>query len=79
MQKSQAMHHVQISPGEVQLKNWMQAGLQKPSVVRCSKIAQFSLSAFEGQICYGRLTAEDRYAVYLALKDLGFLAPEPEP
>ena len=66
-------------PGEVQLKNWMQAGLQKPSVVRCSKIAQFSQSAFEGQICYGRLTAEDRYAVYLALKDLGFLAPEPEP
>lgn len=66
-------------PGEVQLKNWMQAGLQKPSVVRCSKIAQFSLNAFEGQICYGRLTAEDRYAVYLALKDLVFLAPEPEP
>lgn len=59
-------------PGEVQLKNWMQAGLQKPFVVRCSKIAQFSLSAFEGRIRYGRLTAEDRYAVYLALKDLGY-------
>ena len=37
------------------------------------------LHTSEGQICYGRLTAEDRYAVYLALKDLGFLAPEPEP
>ena len=57
----------------------MQAGLRKPSVVRCSKIAQFSLSAFEGRIRYGRLTAEDQNAVYLALKDLGYLAPEPKP
>ena len=65
-------------PGEVQLKNWQQAGLTKPSVVRCSKIAQFSISAFEGMQRYGRLSADDRVSVYLALKELGYLAPDPE-
>lgn len=65
-------------PGEVSLKNWQQAGLVKPSVVRCSKIAQFSLSAFEGRQRYGRLSADDRVSVYLALKDLGYLAPDPK-
>lgn len=65
-------------PGEVQLKNWMQAGLQKPSVVRCSKLAQFPLSDFQGRIRYGRLTADDQIAVYLALRDMGYLAPKPD-
>ena len=60
------------SPGEVVLQHWQEAGLTKPSVVRCSKIAQFALGDFAGCSRYGRLSPTDQAAVLRALTQLGY-------
>lgn len=59
-------------PGEVVLSNWREAGLSKPSVVRCSKIAQFLASDFEGCFKYGKLSLIDQTTVQKALEEVGF-------
>lgn len=40
-------------PGEVRLRGWKDAGLGKPSVVRCSKTLVVPTEAFAGQMRYG--------------------------
>ena len=59
--------------GEVALQHWKEAGLLKPSVVRCTKIAQFCLSDFDGCSRYGCLSKDDEIAVTNALTELGYL------
>lgn len=59
-------------PGEVALQHWKEAGLLTPSVVRCTKIAQFYLSDFDGCSRYGRLSKDDEIAVTNALTKLGY-------
>ena len=59
-------------PGEVALQHWKEAGLLTPSVVRCTKIAQFCLSDFDGCSRYGRLSKDDEIAVTNALTELGY-------
>lgn len=57
--------------GEVRLVDWAEAGLDKPSVVRCSKTLLVLVCAFEGQLRYGRLSQEDALAVDAALREAG--------
>ena len=57
-------------PGEVPLRGWREAGLDRPSVARCSRTLIVPLEAFEGQRRYGRLTQADAEAVAAALHDL---------
>lgn len=57
--------------GEVRLADWAEAGLDKPSVVRCSKTLLVPARAFEGQLRYGRLSPEDALAVDAALREVG--------
>ena len=57
--------------GEVRLVDWAEAGLDKPSVVRCSNSLLVPVCAFEGQLRYGRLSQEDALAVDAALREAG--------
>ena len=59
------------SPGEVVLQDWQQAGLEKPSVARCSKHMVVPIQVFEGQRRYGKLSNRDALAVEAALKEVG--------
>lgn len=61
-------------PGEVFLNDWAKAGLPKPSVARCSKLAQIPLARIQEGHLYGRLTNSDARRVCQALKELGVLA-----
>lgn len=58
-------------PGEVRIVDWKQAGLTKPSTVRCSKTMTVPLAAFDNASRYGPLSKEDARAVEQALRDLG--------
>lgn len=58
-------------PGEVRLRGWKDAGLGKPSVVRCSKTLVVPTEAFAGQMRYGHLNEEDALAVAEALREVG--------
>lgn len=58
-------------PGEVRIVDWKQAGLTKPSTVRCSKTMTVPLAAFDNASRYGPLSEEDARAVEQALRDLG--------
>lgn len=58
-------------PGEVRLVGWKDAGLDKPSVARCSKTLFVPTEAFAGQMRYVRLTEEDAIAVAEALRATG--------
>lgn len=58
-------------PGEVRIVDWKQAGLTKPSTVRCSKTMTVPLAAFNNASRYGPLSEEDARAVEQALRDLG--------
>ena len=60
-------------PGEVALQHWKEPGLLKPLVVRCTKIAQFCLSDFDGCSRYGRLSKDDEIVVTNALTELGYV------
>ena len=60
------------SPGEVVLQYWSEAGLAKPSVVRCSKVAAFRITDFEGCRKYGELSKADQTSVKRALEELGY-------
>ena len=61
-------------PGEVVLKDWLAAGLPKPSVARCSKLAQIPLERVREGLLYGRLSNMDAIAICRALKECGVLA-----
>lgn len=58
-------------PGEVRLSGWRDAGLDKPSVARCSKTLVVPTEAFAGQLRYGHLNEEDALAVAEALRIVG--------
>ena len=58
-------------PGEVRIEDWKAAGLDKPSVARCSKSLVVPLAAFVNQKRYGTLTDRDSLAVARALSELG--------
>ena len=58
-------------PGEVRLVGWKDAGLDKPSVARCSKTLVVPIEAFAGQMRYGHLTEDDALSVDKALRDTG--------
>ena len=58
-------------PGEVRLRGWKNAGLDKPSVARCSKTLVVPTEAFTGQMRYGHLNEEDALAVAEALREVG--------
>lgn len=58
-------------PGEVPLNGWREAGLEKPSVARCSRTLIVPIEAFEGQRRYGALAQADADAVAAALRNLG--------
>ena len=62
------------TPGEVVLLDWEKAGLTKPSVARCSKLAQIPVSKFTNESRYGRLSSRDSRRVFDALVKLGILA-----
>lgn len=57
-------------PGEVRLVDWKEAGLDKPSTVRCSKQLIMSFSDFSGFTKYGRLSIRDAWSVSEALAGL---------
>jgi len=44
--------------GEYEIMKWKEAGLEKPTVIQCSRRLQLKESAFTGKQ-YGRLTATD--------------------
>jgi mRNA interferase MazF len=58
-------------PGEVVLQDWQQAGLEKPSVARCSKHMVVPVEVLMGQRRYGKLSTRDALAVEEALKEVG--------
>ena len=58
-------------PGEVRLRGWKDAGLDKPSVARCSKTLVVPTEVFVGQMRYGHLNEEDALAVAEALREVG--------
>lgn len=57
-------------PGEVALKDWKGAGLEKPSTVRCSKTLIVPLEAFRNLKRYGHLSEWDAQSVSNALRSL---------
>lgn len=57
-------------PGEVVLLDWQQAGLEKPSVARCSKHLVVPIEVLHGQRKYGQLSSRDCLAVLSALKEV---------
>ena len=56
-------------PGEIRLMGWKEAGLDKPSTVRCSKAASFPIELFAGARRYGSLTERDEIAVREGLEE----------
>lgn len=61
-------------PGEIPLLDWREAGLEKPSTVRCSKIAVVPMDVIRESGLYGVLTLRDARRVRAALTDLGYLS-----
>ena len=57
--------------GEVRLEDWQEAGLEKPSVARCSKTLVVPTAAFAGKHRYGELTDRDSLRVAQALRETG--------
>lgn len=55
-------------PGEVQLIDWKEEGLAKPSVARCSRIVLLNVSDVGMRI--GSLSMRDRRAVLAALSEI---------
>lgn len=56
-------------PGEVRLAQWKEAGLPKPSTVRCSKRASIPLSGFDDAFRYGTLSPIDIEAVRIGIDE----------
>lgn len=56
-------------PGEVRLTQWEEAGLPKPSTVRCSKRASIPLSGFDDALRYGMLSPADIEAVRIGIEE----------
>ncbi len=57
-------------PGEVILLDWKEAGLEKPSVARCSKHMVVPIETLLGNKKYGRLSERDALAVEKALHEV---------
>lgn len=64
-------------PGEVRIGDWADAGLSKPSTVRCSKSLVIDLAVFTDAEYYGHLSQEDEIAVANGLHDAGILTEAP--
>lgn len=60
--------------GEVILKDWAFAGLSKPSVARCSKLALIPIERLRNSRVYGQLSNFDARAVCEGLKECGILS-----
>ena len=60
-------------PGEVELLDWAEAGLPKPSTARCSKLARVPIDQFTDKTLYGRLSHRDARRIYEVLLNLGIL------
>lgn len=60
-------------PGEIRLADWKEAGLSKPSTVRCSKSLSVGLESFDGAQYYGSLSTGDKAEVFAALQEIGLL------
>lgn len=60
-------------PGEIELLDWKEAGLQKPSTARCSKLARVPIDQFTEKTLYGRLSHRDSRRIYEALLNIGVL------
>ena len=56
--------------GEYEVLRWKEAGLEKPTVVQCSKKLRIDRSRFTGKK-YGRLTAIDIIGLQAMLKYMG--------
>lgn len=61
-------------PGEIPLLDWEDAGLTRPSTVRCSKYLLIPIAAFKAFYRYGRLSERDEKAVRNALLGLKVLS-----
>lgn len=61
------------APGEVPLLDWREAGLSKPSTVRCTKFLWVPAAVFQKFFRYGRLSRRDEESVKNALIELGIL------
>ena len=58
-------------PGEVPLEDWKDAGLDKPSVARCSKTLLIPRSYLTGCHRYGQLSSRDSSKIAASLHSLG--------
>ena len=58
-------------PGEVLLEDWKDAGLDKPSVARCSKTLLIPRSYLAGCHRYGQLSSRDSSKIAASLQSLG--------
>lgn len=56
--------------GEVVLEDWQEAGLEKPSVARCSKHMVVPSRIFRNKRRYGKLSFRDSSAVLDALREV---------
>ena len=56
-------------PGEVRLMDWEEAGLSKPSTVRCSKTVEVSIDFLIGKEVLGALSERDSAAVLEGLAE----------
>ena len=58
-------------PGEVRLADWREAGLDKPSTVRCSKTVEVDIRDVEETRLVGRLSERDAESVRRGLYEAG--------
>ena len=61
--------------GEVFLHDWRQAGLLKPSTVRCSQLSLFTIADLARDQAFGRLTERDWVSVSKAIEDFAKQPP----
>jgi mRNA-degrading endonuclease toxin of MazEF toxin-antitoxin module len=62
--------------GEVAIENWQEAGLLKPSTIRCSQVYELNYSELLKDKPFGMLQREDRERLTEQLYDLGIIASE---
>lgn len=61
-------------PGELRILDWAEAGLSKPSTIRCSKAAWVALDSLAASELYGFLSLRDSSRVNAVLLELGILS-----
>lgn len=58
-------------PGEIWIRDWKEAGLEKRSVARCSKSVIVPIEAFRSAELYGKLSQRDADTIAETLRSLG--------